>query len=250
MGSKNARSLKSERDHWNYYQGSGRRREIRRSKLRRRFETLVKKGLTARAVAQLPSVKKKSEGSNVHPDSFVFLLRHGVEYPELNRWEKPPTWGEPARKRCFGNSSILMRAHARYFKVHPNAGRAAEDAFVYVEGIAFGPTIDPMAHAWNASGAKSKKAIDWTFYAYNNRATYFGLMLREEEYEELCECIYPWLKSTLSNHPRYKRSYREHHIQVFGREYFARIDFRLLLRSILERRKKTQKKKPKLRSHT
>lgn len=249
MGSRSKHSPTCERDHWNYYQGSGRRRQIRRGKLRRNFEALVNKGFTALVATQWLSTKKKP-GGNVHPDSFAFLLRHGTEFTEKNRWEKPPTWGEPARKRCFGNSAILMRAHARFLAVHPYVGRASEELFVYVEGIAFGPTIEPMAHAWNATGLKSKKAVDWTFYAYNNRATYFGLMLTNDEYEELCECIYPWLKSTLSKHPRYKRGHRLHHIQVFGTEYFGRIDFRILLRDILQRRKRNAKKTPQLKSRT
>jgi hypothetical protein len=248
VSSRSANSSTCERDNWNYYQGNGRRKQIRRGKLKKKFKAMQKDGVTAKAVALWMCARKK--GESVHPDSFAFLLRYGTEFTERSRWEKPPSWGEPARKRCFGNSALLMRSHANYLAKHPGVARVREHAFVYVEGIAYGPVVNPMAHAWNATGLRSNKAIDWTFYAVNNRTTYLGLKLTSDEYEELCECIYPWLKSGLNKQPRYKRGKRPHHIQVFNTEYFGRIDFRLLLTTILQRRKKAGKKKPILKGRT
>jgi len=165
MGSRSARSVACERDWYNYFNGSGRRRAIRRGKYRRKFKKFYKHkhslipDILARTGSHLSnggSIHPKSTMSHlrdVHPDAMVFLRRWGRSFKPY-RWDTPPD-GEPEHKGCYENAA----------------------------GLCFGDSISRPRQ----KKVEGKTALDWTFYAVNHWVKYFGVALTCEEHQRVCE---------------------------------------------------------------
>ena len=198
MGSRSARSVACERDWYNYFNGSGRRRAIRRGKYRRKFKKFYKHkhslipDILARTGSHLSnggSIHPKSTMSHlrdVHPDAMVFLRRWGRSFKPY-RWDTPPD-GEPEHKGCYENAAGLCFGDSisrpRQKKVDVSRRK---EWLTYAEGIAYGPLVYPMLHGWNTLGVEGKTALDWTFYAVNHWVKYFGVALTCEEHQRVCE---------------------------------------------------------------
>lgn len=237
MGSRSRSKLERERDWWNYLHGQGRRHALRRKAFTKKFDQLFKKMGMMRALMRWAAAHK-AQGNifhllsrwtaleEMHPDSFRFLQRWGTEY-KSHKWHKPPAWGEPKPKGCYRNARVLMRSSAKSHKKRPNSSHS-KVKIAYVEGVACGPLVDPMQHAWNAIGVEGKKAFDWTFYAANHITRYIGIPLSKEEYESICQLISPKVVG----------------INLFNKKIFGRIQVRVRLMQIILDRKKAGKRLP------
>lgn len=96
----------------------------------------------------------------------------------------------------------------------------------YVEGIAVGPIVDPMLHAWNFFH-DGRGMMDWTFYAGAHWTYYLGVAVSYEEYRALCACVYPGCQV----------------MSIFSADTYS-IKIRIALWKILQRRKRTGKRLP------
>lgn len=104
----------------------------------------------------------------VHPDAMDVLLKYGKDYSPVY-WRTPPP--EPKPRSCFLNAWILSNSN--------------NYSYVYVEGIAMGPVVPPMLHAWNTMRLRSTRAVDWTHYPITRWSRYLGIPLTKEEYAKL-----------------------------------------------------------------
>ncbi len=237
MGSRSLNSVTSQRDAWGYYQGSGRRRAIRRGKLRRRFEELygnkpqIIPNILTRVSGHLSRGEKISPPrigkiSQIHPDAITLLRRWGKEYDPFH-WGAPPDLGEPTPEACSLNAAVLCKLDDKRWRKYKNASLiASRHQLVYVEGVAFGPGMYAILHAWNACGLGSKKeAFDWTFYAYNHRIIYFGVAMAYEEHQQICRMLGHNTRACL----------------FFHRDWFN-IKIKVALTKILQARKRGGKK--------
>ncbi len=199
MGSRSPKHARCERDWWNWLNGKGRRHAIRRNKIKRQDRYLKRARFTAEdllqftieGLAQGKSISPESSMGgllDIHPEAFRFLRRWGRIY-QNHEWKKPPLWGEPVRKKCFLNSASLAERQRRHFKKRKNLVRSVRHLrqLVYVEGVVYGPLVNPMLHAWNVQGINGRVAIDWTFYAFNHVVRYFGIPFSIEEHQRLCK---------------------------------------------------------------
>lgn len=241
----------SERENWNYYHGSGNRRARRRAELRKCYESngaqmsiveLVQRAAQqTRAGIPFDPCGIGRHLNSLHPDTFTFLLRWGTIYKRGRAWLAPPRL-EPERGQCRTNAWRRMCAENYLARKKKNLSLALKrQLYAYVEGIAYGPLVYPMGHAWNAWGVHDRKTDDWTFYAINNRVFYLGIPLTHKEYEELSLTLWP-----------YQRGQRRREIprafNLFGRKTFGKIKVRVKLVEILRRRKREGKKLPKRKS--
>ena len=129
----------------------------------------------------------KSDGffgylNDVHPDAFDILVEYGQDYTPL-AFRKPPVWGEPEVGKCYRNAWELTLGLNMHLDKHPRVKNRAR--YVYVEGIAMGPVVYPMAHAWVARGYGGMEALDWTLYATTKWVRYLGIPFMENEFIEL-----------------------------------------------------------------
>lgn len=228
-----ARAFKSERQAWNFLNGTGRRRAIRRGKLRRAFKAMKQhKELIPRILALVGShlaggdrIHPRSKVrylADIHPDAMPFLRRFGREYKGI-RWLQPPEV-DPRPSQCFWNATVAMHNACKVRK----RTQVKKVELVYVEGVAHGPWADPMPHAWNAKSIGSKHAWDWTFYTLNHRTFYFGIPFSYQEYQQLCRVVHPKRKV----------------LPLFRKETFS-IRLKVEMLDILVRRKRASKKLPK-----
>jgi len=123
--------------------------------------------------------------AQVHPRALRLIADHGIDYRPFS-WRKfrPETKEvQPRSRGCFLNAHYMMRISRE--------ARAPRWQWVYVEGIALGPLVFPMLHAWNAVGVGGSVARDWTFYSGTRWTRYLGIPLTAEEHEKCRHLAHP-----------------------------------------------------------
>lgn len=128
---------------------------------------------------------------HVHPKALQLIAERGLDYWPIG-WKKarPDLWeAQPVNGSCSADADLMMEMSNRF----KNPGRTN---IVYVEGIAFGPDVPVMLHAWNARGVWSRKALDWNHYATSVWSRYIGVPFTSEETERL--------RRLINQHPRSK----------------------------------------------
>jgi hypothetical protein len=190
------RAQTNERWWWKHLYEQGERSARRRRQYNREFREMFPKGhkeSIREVVGMCKAAAKAGEFEDnlrceylrgVHPDAFDILAKYGTDYtPRL--FKKPAPFGEPAVGECYMNSLKLMVRCNRILDRHPRIKKRTR--FVYVEGIAVGPIVNPMAHGWCARGLNGRKAIDWTLYATSKWTRYLGIPFTLDELTELAK---------------------------------------------------------------
>ncbi len=137
--------------------------------------------------ADLMQSEKAQYLRDVHPDAFVFLAAHGIDYRPY-AWKKWPDFGleGPENAECFKNSWRLMYTFHSAFQdpdIRATPGVMRRAPALYVEGICMGAVTSPMLHAWNALGHSKPIAFDWTHAAAARWDRYLGFPVSHDEYE-------------------------------------------------------------------
>ncbi len=236
MGSRRAEQIVIESDWHAYLHGKGRRHARRRSVLKKEYRETVRavdfQELLLYAIYHLENDGFNPQGwfknlNDTSSDALRFVLRHGKKYRGVY---SPDPMPDPVPKHCSQNSYHLARSVRKRKLKHKNPSRKETQAcFSYVEGLALGPYVCPMAHAWNAQSLKGSQALDWTFHALSYRTLYLGVALTLEEYEQICNSRAP--------------SNRQRNFLLFHKDNFN-LRIKLELRKVLAKRKREGKKLP------
>jgi hypothetical protein len=135
--------------------------------------------------AELKKEVSTAHLAKVHPRALRFIAKHGIDYRPFSwRKLKPETLKiQPISRGCHLNSHYMMRIHCEI--------RSPRSHWVYVEGVALGPIVFPMLHAWNAVGIRGTVARDWTFYSGTQWTRYLGIPLTSEEHEKCRRLAHP-----------------------------------------------------------
>ena len=135
---------------------------------------------------KMPHVIKSHDYSDLfrlHPRAIHLLLVYGKHYIP-KRFNSPMP--EPENDGCFRNSlQMMMSSHVN--------GNDSEKLF-YVEGVAVGPLIRPMLHAWNSPVDRRwgiNVAIDWTLFSFAHWNKYFGVALTFDEFNGMAKILHP-----------------------------------------------------------
>lgn len=149
---------------------------------------------------------------HIHPDAFELITAYGVDYvPQVFGSDTYDSPHQPRIGGCFRNAHLVMHA----FTTHEPE---AESPMAYVEGLALGPNVPLMLHAWNTR-AGSSTAYDWTLYATVQWTRYLGVPFTRAEYEQLRDKAFP----------------DDYTVSFFRRERF--LQFKPHLLELLENRK-------------
>lgn len=219
--------FKNERAAWRALHGGNKASSTRRERARKDFARIFTRGQKTDIRGYVQDFVRIAEASEpfpasfrdlgrIHPRALRLLAEFGSNQSAFS-WERSDPYNntrQPVPKGCFLNACIFLNG-AR------DTG-SGKTPLVYVEGIAFGPLIEPMLHAWNANGVTGRIAYDWTLYARARFTRYIGIPFTEDEYWEALRRI-----STVSPDAL---------MILFSQENFPHIEN--YIRSILAKRKK------------
>lgn len=202
--------FESSREAWDVFRGTQGRE--RRRALLKEFRSMFPEGhrTSIRDIAtssrqeefqnKIHSFEQLEYLRNIHLDAFAMLAEYGTDYtPRF--WHRHPGI-EPKPSACHLNAMTAVYA----YKIEGQE----ESSCVYVEGVAFGPGVPPMLHAWNARNTSTSIASDWTFYPLSHLVRYLGIPLTFREYRTAIRLIHPenpqiLLLFTRENFPRVKQ---------------------------------------------
>ncbi|MDB5194951.1 MAG: hypothetical protein JWO84_135 [Parcubacteria group bacterium] len=187
--------VRTERQAWKVIHGSGKQASAIRRWLHTDFEKMFSQGhrtslreLAAEAakLRHTGETFRKTPGhlvGKIHPAALDLLVEFGVDYyPRPWKKSKPQEWKlQPTNGGCAADAQLMLRIH----------NKGSSKPLMYIEGLAVGPDVPPMLHAWNTRGLLSRKAYDWNHYSSAQWSRYLGIAFRAEELEHLQRLIDP-----------------------------------------------------------
>ena len=194
MGNQNG-VLYYERKVWRYLYQNGEESERIRRESDRLFRKAFPEGHCSSIRNYLLDLAEQVEGgdrlcnpfhnlNDIHPRAWSILLAYGKDYrPYCWRGISPHLDAiQPEAGKCCDNTLKLLAMC--------KDSNGSRNIATYVEGVAMGPLVRPMLHAWNGKGF-SREAVDWTFYGSTRWTRYFGIPFTLNEYRRLVTAASP-----------------------------------------------------------